>query len=544
MDAFTGTWRLVRLALRLDRIKLTIWIVAITALTAASAVALKDAYSTYEQQVQYAATTAPSTVGRAFGGLINGPSLGAITMVELFNFTAVVIAFMSSLLVVRHTRKPEETGAGELISAGQVGRYASLTATMIVAILANILVGLLIWLSMKNTPGLSELGSFGFSAALACTGIVFAGVAGIAAQLSETARGANSIAGGTIGVAFILRAIGDGFGNVGADGLSATPLWPTWLSPFGWGFQIHPFTEQNWLLFGLLIGFMLLSMLSSFIILRHRDVGLGIIPTRAGRANAKPKLLSTWGLSWRLQRATLIGWSIGFVVFGLVAGGMAHDFSSLIASNPDLGEMFVEFSEGVSLTDTFFGFMFGFAGVTAAGYVIQSLQKIRSEESSGHLESLLGTGLSRGKWIASHLLVTVFGIAVLLTIMGVMSGVVHVLATDASWNQVGRLTIASLNQFPAVLAFAGGIVLFLGALPTLAVGLAWGAFVGSFLILQLSALLGLPDWVINISPFAHAPNAPIESTSILSIVSLVGIACVLAYVGLLRFWRRDITTSS
>ena len=544
MKSFTGTWHLVRLALRLDRIKLPIWIISIVGIMSASATALSDLYGTYEQQFQYVATTASSTVGRAFGGLANGVSLGSVTMVELFNFTAVMIAFMSTLLVVRHTRKPEETGAAELISSGLVGRYASLTAAMIVAIGANIVVAVLTWLILGSVDGLSSSGAIGFSAALACIGIAFAGIAGIGAQLSETGRGANSIAGGAIAVSFLLRAVGDGFGSVSTDGLSATPLWPSWLSPFGWGYQIHPFSEQNWGLLGLLIGFMVVTVLGSFIILRHRDVGLGIIPSRAGRASARPRLLSVHGLAWRLQRGVLIGWSIGLFTFGLIAGGMAHEFADIIAANPEAVEALTQIGGGTStITDTFFGAMFSFAGITAVGYVVQSLLKARSEETSGHLEALLSTRVSRGRWLSSHIIIALIGQIWLLFVMGATSGVVYMLIAGTGWSEVPRLILGAFNQLPALLVFSGGVILTLGLLPKLSTGLSWGAFIGSFLILQLAAALRLPEWVQNISPFSHIPPAPAETISLAAILILSAICIALTFFGFIGFWRRDITTS-
>ncbi|MDZ7786346.1 MAG: anibiotic ABC transporter [Candidatus Saccharibacteria bacterium] len=545
MKSFAGTWKLVKLALRLDRFKLPVWIVGIVGLVGASAAALGDLYGTYEAQLQYVSTAATSTVARAFGGIVNGVSLGSVAMVEIFAFTAVMMAFMSTLLVVRHTRKPEETGAAELIGSGRVGRYAGLTAAIIVAIAANVTVGLFMFLILSNVDGLSATGALGFSAALACIGIAFAGVAGIAAQLSETGRGANSIAGGVIGGAFVLRAIGDGFATVSADGLRATPAWPTWLSPFGWGFQIHPFAQQNWWLFILLIGFMLTTVIGSFLILRHRDVGLGIIPTRAGRARAKPSLLSTFGLTWRLQRGVLIGWSIGMLVFGLVIGGMAHEFADIIKASPETAEILAEIggSDG-TITDTFFGAMFGFAAIIASGYIIQSLLKVRSEEASGHLEALLSTKLSRGKWLASHALVTLIGQAWMLLITGVMSGVIFVSVSGAEWTEVWRLTVGIFNYLPALLAFSGGVIFLLGVLPRLATGVSWAAFIGSFLILQLAALLSLPDWVLNISPFTHIPSVPAQSIGLATFLLLCLVAAGLSMAGFLRFWRRDLTNTT
>lgn len=544
MNPFAGTWQLIKLALRLDRIKLPVWIVAIVGITAASGSALSDLYRTAEERIGYASQIAPSVVGRAFGGPIDGPSLGAITMVELFYFTAVMIAFMSTLTVVRHTRRNEESGAAELVSSGIVGRFASLTAAMVVSISANLIVGGFSFLILGQVDDLSTSGALGMSLALAVTGIAFAGLAAIAAQVSETARGANSIAGAAIGVSFLIRAIGDGIATVSADGLHATAHWISWLSPLGWGFQIHPFTQQNWWLFGLLVGFMVVMVAGAFVLLTRRDVGLGIIPVRSGRRSAKPGLLKPLGLAWHLQRGTLIGWVIGFLVFGVVIGGMANEFASLSESNPKAAESLAEVGGNSSnVSDLFFTAMFNFAGVTAVGYSLQSLLKLRGEETAGRLESVLGTSVSRVKWVFSHLLITVFGSVLLMLIVGVMASIVHVLVGGGSWDDAWRLLPAAMAQLPAILAFIGGVLLLFGIFPRLTIPLAWSAFIGSFLILQLAALLGLPEWTVNISPFTHSPAAPSESITLIPVLSLLATAVVLGVLGLISFKNRDVTGS-
>lgn len=545
MTAFTGTWRLIRLALRLDRLKLSVWIVGIVGAMGASASALGNLYDTVEQQTQYAATTAPSVVGRAFGGLVNGPSIGSIAMVELFYFTAILMAFMGTLTVIRHTRKPEESGAGELIGSGVVGRYASLSAAISVAVLANLVVAAAMCLVLNSVEGISLGGAFGFSLALALTGVAFAGIAGITAQLSESSRGANSMAGGAIGLAFVLRAVGDGMGQVAPDGLSASAHWLSWLSPLGWGFQIHPLTEQNWWIFSLLVGFMAISVVGAFFILRHRDVGLGIIPTRAGKASASRNLANVFGLSWRLQRATLIGWGVGFVVFGLAAGGMAHEFSDFLSQSPETAEILASIGgDSDSIIDVFFGAMFSFAGITAAGYVIQSLIKLRSEETAGHLEALLSTKLGRGKWMLSHFIISVAGTLCLMLIMGVVTGLVHVMVSGEPASEILRLVQAMMVQAPALLVFAGVVAFLFGIRPRFTAPVAWAIFAGSFLILQLGTILNLPEWVTNVSPFSHTPPAPAESLGIETLAVFAVAAAAFTIFGFISFRKRDLTTTA
>ena len=249
MNTLKGTSTLIKLILRRDRVKLPVWIVAITGFVTINIPAIQELYGKdMQQQVTYATTSAASVVARAFGGPINGPEIGAIILNETFLFTAVLVAFMSTLLVVRHTRQNEETGREEMLSSGILGRHASLTAALVVAAGSNILLGALLCLTLMAND-LSTSGAFGTGAAVAAIGIAFAGVAALTAQISESSRGANSMAAAVIGGAFLLRAAGDAMGGIIKSGTAIHSEWPSWLSPIGWGQQLHPFTEQNWLVF-------------------------------------------------------------------------------------------------------------------------------------------------------------------------------------------------------------------------------------------------------------------------------------------------------
>ena len=87
--------------------------------------------------MEFAISSANSPVTLMTNGLVSGTSLGAIVAAQGLLPLALGAAFMSTLAVVRHTRQNEETGRAELISSGIVGRYASLTAALIVVVAAN-----------------------------------------------------------------------------------------------------------------------------------------------------------------------------------------------------------------------------------------------------------------------------------------------------------------------------------------------------------------------------------------------------------------------
>ena len=140
-----GTWTLVRLILRRDRIKLPAWLLGITVLLFYFATVLQEVARSDQQREDM-----KRFMEGAVGGLF-GPGYGrdAITP-ELYTVGVygqwffVLAALMSLLLVWRHTRLDEQQGRAALIRANVVGRHAQLTAVLVVAVAANVLLALML----------------------------------------------------------------------------------------------------------------------------------------------------------------------------------------------------------------------------------------------------------------------------------------------------------------------------------------------------------------------------------------------------------------
>lgn len=540
MHAFTGTWRLVRLALRRDRVKLPVVILVVAGMFAASAAATIEFYDTPQKQLSYAATNAPSVVGRVFNGPINGPDIGAIVMNETFIVVALAAAFMSTLAVVRHTRQNEEFGRSELIESGVVSRHASLVAALIVVVLANAVLSILVTLSLLSND-LPLAGSIAAGAAIGAIGISFAALATVMAQLADSARGANGFAALVVGVAFLLRAIGDGMGSLTDNGLAVKSAFPSWLSPFGWGQQIHPFTQAQWWIFVLFAVLAMASVVLSVVFMARRDIGMGMIPARPGPPNAPARLLSTFGLTKRLQKGIFRGWAVAIVVLSASYGLIIKEFEDLVAENEEIKKALGEL--GGNFTDAFVSFMVAFMTITITGYAVQALMRMRSEEANGQLESVLGTSVSRVKWMLSHVSYVILGIAVLTFLSGLCLGTTFILSSGESWGKLSEIIAASFVQGSAVFALSGFVVLLVSCLPRLAIALSWGAFSACILVLQLGVLLKLPQWVMDISPFTHPPAMPAQSFKVLPVASLLLVTIVLSTAGLAYFNRRDVVNS-
>jgi ABC-2 type transport system permease protein len=228
-----------------------------------------------------AASNNTASLVALYGRVYDPASLGALAMLKMSGLGAALVAVLAILIVVRHTRAEEEAGRLELLGATVVGRYAPVTAALLVALGSNLVLGLLTTLGLLGA-GLPAAGSVAFGLGWAGVGIAFAAIAAVAAQLISGARAAIGIAVATLGLAYLLRAVGD---TAGADG----PSWLSWLSPIGWGQQIRPYAGERWWVLLLLAGFAVLVASGAYALVARRDLGAGLLPGRGRRATEWPQ---------------------------------------------------------------------------------------------------------------------------------------------------------------------------------------------------------------------------------------------------------------
>lgn len=539
MTALTGTRRLVRLALRRDRVLLPVWIIAISGIAAAVVRAYEATVPTVTDRVTTAMFSAGNPMARVFDGPASGTELGAMAMVEAYQVLAILTALMSAQAVVRHTRQDEETGRAELLGSAVVGRHARLAAALVVTLAANLVLGA----ALAAVLAAGDLGGRGALAAgmsVAGIGWVFAGIAAVSAQVFSTARAANAAAGAALGGAFLVRAAGDLLGDVASNGVAVISAWPSWVSPIGWGQQVRPFYEDNWWIAGLFVGVMAAGVSAAFVLEAHRDVGPGMVATRPGPARAPRGLRSSVGLAWRLQRTVWLSWLFGATVMGAALASVAESAEELLAENEQLTEMLTRLSPGAGAVELYFTFLMAFVGIAAAGYTVQALLRMRSEEMTGRLEPVLATAVARRRWLAGHVLIAGVGTTLILASAGLAGGVVHG-ALSGEWaSGIGGLMAAALVQVPATLALGGFVVAVFGLVPRWAGSLAWGALAAALVMGQLGAMLDLPQWVLNISPFTHVPAVPAEAFTATPVLVLLAVAVAGALAGFAAFRRRDL----
>ncbi|MFC3502624.1 ABC transporter permease [Micromonospora krabiensis] len=539
MNALTNTGRLARLVLRRDRARLAFWVLGTPLLGYALAGSVAGVYPDETARHGYATTSASSLVARAFNGPIAGTDLGNVVVAETYVTLVLIVALLSTFAVVRHTRQNEETGRAELVGASMVGRYAPLTAALLVVVTTNVLAAALLALAFTG-GGLPLAGSVAAAAAIGGVGIAFTGVAAVTAQLSVTSRGANALAAASVGLAFALRAAGDVLGDTGADGTRVDSAWPSWLSPLGWGTQIHAYAGERWWVLALPVALLLAAVALAYALAERRDLGAGLVAPRRGPATAAAALLSPAGLAWRLQRGTLLGWAVGIAVLGLSMGVAADEFNAMIEENPAAAEAISAMGGGADLVDAYLAAMLALFALTIGAYVVQALLRVRGDEADGVLEAVLATGVSRGRWLGTQVLAAVLGAVALLLLAGVTTGLGHGLVAGDPLGRAVDLGGAALLRLPALLVVAGVVTALFGLLPRWSVVLSWTALLLFLLLGQLGAVLELPQAALDVSPYTHVPSAPAVDPTATPLVVLSAVAAALLATGVAAFRNRDV----
>ncbi|CAM3342076.1 ABC transporter permease [Stackebrandtia soli] len=525
----TGTWALIRLILRRDRIRVPVWILSIVAFTVSFLPAMPDLYP--DQQAldgRAALMENPATIamtGPGFG--VDDYTFGAMVANEYLGYVAILVALMSVFLVVRHTRAEEETGRAELVRAGVVGRYAPLTAAVSVVLAANLVIALLLIALMPPAlPELDVAGTALFAASAAGTGLVFTGVGAVVAQLTYAARGATGLGLATLAVAYLLRAIGD------AGDLPAL----SWSSPIGWTQQTASYVDDTWWPLALSVGATVATLWIAVLLSRRRDVGLGLFAPRKGSARAGVSLSGPIGLAWRLQRGTVIAWSVGLAVFGLVYGSIAPEIEKFANENPFVSEAISQ--EGTSLTEGFFGMVVMMFSMLAIGFVLQSVLRARGEESAGRAEPLLARPVSRARFLVGHVIIAAV-VGPLLSYIATLSMGLSASASLGDWSMLPDLVLAATVYIPAIWIFVGIAVALFGLLPRLT-ALVWATLVYVVVVNMLGIFLQLPDWMMEASPLSHIPRVPADDVTAAPLLTMTAIAVVLLTAGFVGFRRRDL----
>lgn len=531
-----GTGTLVRFMLRRDRIRFPAWTVGLPLLMAYFAVALESLAGTPEDlQGLTSFTSSPA------GALFGGPGFGfdQLTLERFLVgqyglYILVGAGLMGLLTVVRHTRAEEHTGRAELVRANVVGRHAQLTAALVLTTLMAVLATVLIALVMTSR-GYDAGGSLLFGASAGAVVVAFGAIGAVTAQLSEYPRAAAGFAGALLGTAFVLRGLGDMAAVQGSG-----PSWLSWLSPIGWSQQTAPYTHDDWWPLALCLVFSAAVTAAGYALSARRDFGAGLIPPRPGSPRAAAWLSGPLALSFRLQRAGLIGWSLALLVGGVAYGSFTQPLLEGFQDAPE--DLLAVMGGSENMLAGYLGLMGFFMALVVTIFVILAVHGLRGEETEGRAEPVLATAVGRSAWIGSYLLVSAIGAPWLLLVAGLGMGLGAAVSTGDS-GLVADLVGGHLAHTPAVWLVLAIAALLYAAVPR-ALPAAWAVLGYGLIAGMFAPMLNLPDEVIRISPFEHIGDYPRDDISITAVLILTLLAAAGAAAAIARFRRRDLVTTA
>ena len=273
----------------------------------------------------------------------------------------------------------------------------------------------------------------------------------------------------------------------------------------------------------------------------RRDIGV----TTALPTPSMPR--SLLGLGGPLGRAISVSlsaamaWGLGVGLFGLALGGAAQGFMDQLQESPQFVELLSTIFPNVDYASAggFLQLLFVEFGVILAGLAAASFVSAwASDETSGRLEMVLATPLSRARWAIAGgigMLVNV-GVFVGLTAAGIGIGV-------------------STTDSDVVTPLVGGLVLGLYAAALTGIGLAVGGNLGTryaatvtvvfvivtWFIQLLGPLLGLPELVRHLALTSHYGQPMVGVWDTAGIIASLALAIGGVAIGAWGFARRDLS---
>jgi ABC-2 type transport system permease protein len=246
------------------------------------------------------------------------------------------------------------------------------------------------------------------------------------------------------------------------------------------------------------------------------------------------------GRATSLSLTTAIAWGIGVGIFGLVLGGAAQGFMEQLRNSPQFLELLksvfpnVDYaSAGGFLQLLFVEFGVILAGIAAASFV----GGWASDETSGRLEMVLATPLSRAGWaVAGGVgMLACVAIFVAFTAVGIAIGV-STTSSDIGTPVVGSLVLGLYGAALVGIGHAVGGVFgtrFAGTAVIVFVVLTW-------MVQLLGSLLGLPGFVRDLALTSHFGQPMVGVWDGVGIIASAVLAIGGVALGTWGFSRRDL----
>jgi ABC-2 type transport system permease protein len=441
---------------------------------------------------------------------------------------AIFAGVFGLLAAVRAMRTEEDAGRAELVLAGIVSRRSRFLATL-AAIAAGVVLLWAMELAGLVIGGLPFASSAYLALATASVIPVFAGIGAIASQLAPTRRVALELGGAAFALAFLLRVIADTSSGAG---------WLRWLTPLGWAEEMRPFTGAQPAVLLLPIAAAVLLLIVAERLDTGRDTGTGILAARDAAAPRFHLLSSPTAQALRSETIGLLVWIVSTGAFAFIIGVISKAINSKLIS-PGLEKQLAKFGSGSVATPTgYLGFVFIFFVLVVALFAVSQMAAARHEEADEPLETLLALPVGRVQWLSGRLVLAAAGVATLAAVSAVMAWAGA--SIEGISISLPRMLEAGLNGVTVGVLFLGVAAFAFALLPRASAGISYGLVTVAFLWQLFGELLGAPDWLVKLTPFAHLGLVPAQPFRVVAALVMVAIGVSLCAAALVVFDRRDL----
>jgi ABC-2 type transport system permease protein len=162
----------------------------------------------------------------------------------------------------------------------------------------------------------------------------------------------------------------------------------------------------------------------------------------------------------------------------------------------------------------------------------------REEEAAERLETLLGLPVSRTQWLTGRLTLAAVAASVLCLLAGLLTWAGA--ASQGVSISLPRMLEAGANCLPVAIFFLGTGAIAYAAAPRASSAIAYGLVSAAFLWYLAGSFLGVPSWVIDLTPFRHVGLVPVQSFKPVPAAIMVGLGLAGVAGALGVFRRRDL----
>ena len=488
-----------------------------------------SAYPTVADRMAFAHAFAGNDAIRLFYGYpYDVLTVGGYSAWRVGGTLAIAAAAFGVLGAVRALRAEEDAGRTELVLSGVVSRRTGFNCAMAAVLGAA---GIL-WMAETIgfvVSGLPLIGSAYLALGTVSVMPVFTGIGALACQLASSRRIALGIGGAAVASFWLLRVLSDTFVGM---------AWLRWATPLGWAEALRPFASARPVV-------LLLPALATGVLLvvaAHlavaRDVGTGLVPTRNPAAPSVRLLSSVTAATLRLGRSILATWISAFAVFGVILGMISDSVSSAGLSQRIQDDLAKLGSGSVNTPGGYLSIVFVVFIFVVCLFVSSQLGAAREEEAIQRLETVLALPVGRYRWLGGRVALAAVGAAALSATAGIFTW--FGAASQGVHISLSQMLEAGANCMPTALLFLGISAIAYAVVPRASAALSYGIVSAAFLWYMVGSLLGVPRWLVDLTPFEHIGLVPTQPFRLGAALIMVAIGAVGAGAALRLFRRRDL----